>query len=146
MHELVPRCIAHWTCTQLQDASTSAPARTESDTTASQPVRSVFVGGRVWLVVGVVHVMGLTFSLMLGFALVLARAGVQTLLMCAHFRVALCCILCLYSPHHRVYHIGYFCNESNGRNIAHSERYEPCLLYTSPSPRDRQKSRMPSSA
>ena len=25
-------------------------------------------------------------------------------------------------------------------------RYETCLLYTSPSPRDRQKSRMPSSA
>ena len=27
-----------------------------------------------------------------------------------------------------------------------AERYQPCLLYTSPSPRDRQKSRMPSSA
>ena len=26
------------------------------------------------------------------------------------------------------------------------ELYNPCLLYTSPSPRDRQKSRMPSSA
>ena len=26
------------------------------------------------------------------------------------------------------------------------ENLEPCLLYTSPSPRDRQKSRMPSSA
>ena len=26
------------------------------------------------------------------------------------------------------------------------ENNEPCLLYTSPSPRDRQKSRMPSSA
>ena len=25
-------------------------------------------------------------------------------------------------------------------------KYNPCLLYTSPSPRDRQKSRMPSSA
>ena len=25
-------------------------------------------------------------------------------------------------------------------------KYKPCLLYTSPSPRDRQKSRMPSSA
>ena len=25
-------------------------------------------------------------------------------------------------------------------------QYHPCLLYTSPSPRDRQKSRMPSSA
>ena len=27
-----------------------------------------------------------------------------------------------------------------------SDEYKPCLLYTSPSPRDRQKSRMPSSA
>ena len=26
------------------------------------------------------------------------------------------------------------------------DTYQPCLLYTSPSPRDRQKSRMPSSA
>ena len=26
------------------------------------------------------------------------------------------------------------------------KKYKPCLLYTSPSPRDRQKSRMPSSA
>ena len=26
------------------------------------------------------------------------------------------------------------------------EKYKDCLLYTSPSPRDRQKSRMPSSA
>ena len=26
------------------------------------------------------------------------------------------------------------------------DKYKPCLLYTSPSPRDRQKSRMPSSA
>ena len=26
------------------------------------------------------------------------------------------------------------------------DRYQACLLYTSPSPRDRQKSRMPSSA
>ena len=41
-----------------------------------------------------------------------------------------------------------------GMNITHSEAYpaflsryaERCLLYTSPSPRDRQKSRMPSSA
>ena len=29
---------------------------------------------------------------------------------------------------------------------APSPVYNPCLLYTSPSPRDRQKSRMPSSA
>ena len=38
-----------------------------------------------------------------------------------------------------------------GRNIAKDPgieimRYAACLLYTSPSPRDRQKSRMPSSA
>ena len=30
--------------------------------------------------------------------------------------------------------------------VAEVERIDPCLLYTSPSPRDRQKSRMPSSA
>ena len=39
-----------------------------------------------------------------------------------------------------------------GKHLFHDWRYlndegtEPCLLYTSPSPRDRQKSRMPSSA
>ena len=32
------------------------------------------------------------------------------------------------------------------KNITIYEQYENCLLYTSPSPRDRQKSRMPSSA
>ena len=32
------------------------------------------------------------------------------------------------------------------RIIAFSKKYNLCLLYTSPSPRDRQKSRMPSSA
>ena len=31
-------------------------------------------------------------------------------------------------------------------NIADEYKVDPCLLYTSPSPRDRQKSRMPSSA
>ena len=30
--------------------------------------------------------------------------------------------------------------------LVHVEEDKPCLLYTSPSPRDRQKSRMPSSA
>ena len=34
----------------------------------------------------------------------------------------------------------------NGRGTALSDIYYSCLLYTSPSPRDRQKSRMPSSA
>ena len=33
-----------------------------------------------------------------------------------------------------------------GKNKPHINRYKVCLLYTSPSPRDRQKSRMPSSA
>ena len=39
-------------------------------------------------------------------------------------------------------------DESNGGvdNPFDSDDYDPCLLYTSPSPRDRQKSRMPSSA
>ena len=31
-------------------------------------------------------------------------------------------------------------------NLIHSDNPNNCLLYTSPSPRDRQKSRMPSSA
>ena len=38
-----------------------------------------------------------------------------------------------------------FVQWQGGYNIV-SERYSSCLLYTSPSPRDRQKSRMPSSA
>ena len=31
-------------------------------------------------------------------------------------------------------------------DVGHLDKNKPCLLYTSPSPRDRQKSRMPSSA
>ena len=34
----------------------------------------------------------------------------------------------------------------NGELVRDVTQYPPCLLYTSPSPRDRQKSRMPSSA
>ena len=37
-------------------------------------------------------------------------------------------------------------NETNTRGKQWEELIETCLLYTSPSPRDRQKSRMPSSA
>ena len=37
-------------------------------------------------------------------------------------------------------------NTSGGGRAKVSERRRACLLYTSPSPRDRQKSRMPSSA
>ena len=40
--------------------------------------------------------------------------------------------------------ISRYTTEKNRRNT--TERLELCLLYTSPSPRDRQKSRMPSSA
>ena len=36
--------------------------------------------------------------------------------------------------------------EANGKKMAPPEISARCLLYTSPSPRDRQKSRMPSSA
>ena len=36
------------------------------------------------------------------------------------------------------------CGQDNGK--LHVDHIIPCLLYTSPSPRDRQKSRMPSSA
>ena len=35
---------------------------------------------------------------------------------------------------------------SRFKHFAPAEMFETCLLYTSPSPRDRQKSRMPSSA
>ena len=35
---------------------------------------------------------------------------------------------------------------SRRNNSVHTEQLQNCLLYTSPSPRDRQKSRMPSSA
>ena len=35
---------------------------------------------------------------------------------------------------------------SSGNSDAHIVQFDSCLLYASPSPRDRQKSRMPSSA
>ena len=38
------------------------------------------------------------------------------------------------------------CKECGGASICEHGRVRSCLLYTSPSPRDRQKSRMPSSA
>ena len=34
----------------------------------------------------------------------------------------------------------------SAHNLTDKQKESPCLLYTSPSPRDRQKSRMPSSA
>ena len=37
-------------------------------------------------------------------------------------------------------------SEENNEKISLATVYNTCLLYTSPSPRDRQKSRMPSSA
>ena len=40
----------------------------------------------------------------------------------------------------------YLAKKHNMKNIAVVEKGWICLLYTSPSPRDRQKSRMPSSA
>ena len=40
---------------------------------------------------------------------------------------------------------GYADHSSRNDEVVYSAS-EPCLLYTSPSPRDRQKSRMPSSA
>ena len=39
-----------------------------------------------------------------------------------------------------------FTNQFDGRALSDPENFRVCLLYTSPSPRDRQKSRMPSSA
>ena len=44
------------------------------------------------------------------------------------------------------YEICIFCDLTEFRRFAHRKHIQSCLLYTSPSPRDRQKSRMPSSA
>ena len=43
-------------------------------------------------------------------------------------------------------HLGMILNRGTGEGLPLMEWLETCLLYTSPSPRDRQKSRMPSSA
>ena len=40
----------------------------------------------------------------------------------------------------------FYKDECSAEQVTGMESYLPCLLYTSPSPRDRQKSRMPSSA
>ena len=45
-----------------------------------------------------------------------------------------------------LYRDGEVRSEWSGNTLGFIGRYEDCLLYTSPSPRDRQKSRMPSSA
>ena len=42
--------------------------------------------------------------------------------------------------------IGFGCSPRASVNLALAGKAYACLLYTSPSPRDRQKSRMPSSA
>ena len=39
-----------------------------------------------------------------------------------------------------------YLSKQKGRNLKILEEYMACLLYTSPSPRDRTRSRMPSSA
>ena len=41
---------------------------------------------------------------------------------------------------------GLYLAEVSGPSIINNENYMTCLLYTSPSPRDRTRSRMPSSA
>ena len=41
---------------------------------------------------------------------------------------------------------GYNCVETDANGVYQMIRYKNCLLYTSPSPRDRSVSRMPSSA
>ena len=43
------------------------------------------------------------------------------------------------------YHVEYW-GQKGHYGVALLSKEKPCLLYTSPSPRDRQKSRMPSSA
>ena len=47
-----------------------------------------------------------------------------------------------WAPLHLIYWISETCDPSEHKKII----LDDCLLYTSPSPRDRQKSRMPSSA
>ena len=42
--------------------------------------------------------------------------------------------------------LGFNSEEELELEISKLTKFRPCLLYTSPSPRDRQKSRMPSSA
>ena len=49
--------------------------------------------------------------------------------------VALACLLCISAVH-----------AQNNNRVVVIPLFGDCLLYTSPSPRDRQKSRMPSSA
>ena len=41
---------------------------------------------------------------------------------------------------------GFDLDSGNWQAVQNITQYKDCLLYTSPSPRDRQKSRMPSSA
>ena len=43
-------------------------------------------------------------------------------------------------------HHSFMSSSTDHSNVSHPMPYRTCLLYTSPSPRDRQKSRMPSSA
>ena len=45
-----------------------------------------------------------------------------------------------------IYHSDLFLQLLEGPHLAVNRLYETCLLYTSPSPRDRTRSRMPSSA
>ena len=52
-----------------------------------------------------------------------------------------------YSTYSRVYKLlPTYTFKDVGNNMVITNQYPNCLLYTSPSPRDRQKSRMPSSA
>ena len=49
-----------------------------------------------------------------------------------------------FSLHYRAPRVGR--NPKTGETVKLDGKYVPCLLYTSPSPRDRTRSRMPSSA
>ena len=52
----------------------------------------------------------------------------------------------LHYENNREYYISKMKENRNNKLGEYVERDKTCLLYTSPSPRDRQKSRMPSSA
>ena len=54
--------------------------------------------------------------------------------------------LCTYEKHHKQKILLFLSSMRSYADTLKKSKYKFCLLYTSPSPRDRQKSRMPSSA
>ena len=57
-----------------------------------------------------------------------------------------CCFILLIYVNHEMHYDEYHPNVDRLYRLNYHANFGGCLLYTSPSPRDRQKSRMPSSA